>query len=329
MTRISAEVSTSSEPPEPDASPKSAVSTSVTGRSNRTKQRSISGDTERLAALLQESNGVILTRECEEDDKRRLLRWCRWGLLKRVMRGLYVAPEPRVELLVRAVARMYPDAIFVGETAAWLNGQIKRVPKIITAAHVGRSRTFAGIRMIRSRVPDDLWVERHGLRRMTGSAAAVEVVPQRGAELIDDLMRFSRDNRRLLAHLGAVLRSRPWRSGNVQRRVVVERTSTFPWSAAERVLHELLDEAGIKGWSANTEMMIDGQMIVPDVTFKRSRLILEADGYAFHADRSSFQRDRARQNQLVLEGWRILRFTWEDLTERPDEVVRQVLSALT
>lgn len=279
--------------------------------------------------LLQEGNGVILTRECEEDDKRRLLHWCRWGLLKRLMRGLYVTPGARAELLVRAIARMYPDAIFVGETAAWLNGQIKKAPKVITAAHVGRSRTFAGIRMIRSRVPDDLWVERHGLRRMIGSAAAVEVVPQRGAELIDDLMRSSRDRCGLLLHLGAALRGRPWRSGNVQRRTAIERTSTFPWSAAERVLHDLLDEAGIKGWSANTEMMIDGQVIVPDVTFKRSRLILEADGYAFHSDRNAFQRDRYRQNQLVLEGWRVLRFTWDDLTERPGEVVRQVLSALT
>ena len=34
----------------------------------------------------------------------------------------------------------------------------------------------------------------------------------------------------------------------------------------------------------------------------------------------SFEIDRQRDNQAQLAGWRILRFTWQTITEHPDEV---------
>ncbi len=55
---------------------------------------------------------------------------------------------------------------------------------------------------------------------------------------------------------------------------------------------------------------------------------MEVDGWARHHTPARFQADRERQNQLVLAGWRVLRFTWADL-EEPASVLGQVRAALS
>lgn len=65
-----------------------------------------------------------------------------------------------------------------------------------------------------------------------------------------------------------------------------------------------------------------------DFAWADARLVVEADGFAFHADRKSYRADRRRGNALVLAGWRVLRFSWEDVMEHPDEVVAAVRQAL-
>ncbi len=65
-----------------------------------------------------------------------------------------------------------------------------------------------------------------------------------------------------------------------------------------------------------------------DLAFPGCRLAVEVDGWAWHIDPDRFQRDPARQNALVLAGWTVLRFTWSDVTERPDRVVAQIRRAL-
>ena len=39
-------------------------------------------------------------------------------------------------------------------------------------------------------------------------------------------------------------------------------------------------------------------------------LAIELDGWEEHGLRSAFDADRVRGNELVLAGWRLLRFTW-------------------
>ena len=62
--------------------------------------------------------------------------------------------------------------------------------------------------------------------------------------------------------------------------------------------------------------------------FRDARLIVEIDGFAFHRDAKTFQRDRTKRNALLTDGWRMLNFTWDDITRRPDATARQVLDAL-
>lgn len=65
-----------------------------------------------------------------------------------------------------------------------------------------------------------------------------------------------------------------------------------------------------------------------DFAWTSVRLVVETDGFAFHADRASYRKDRRRGNALVLAGWRVLRFSWEDVVHHPEEVVDAVRQAL-
>lgn len=57
------------------------------------------------------------------------------------------------------------------------------------------------------------------------------------------------------------------------------------------------------------------------------RIVVEAEGYAFHGGRKDFDRDCRRYNSLVVEGWRVVRFSWEQVMFEP-ELVKATLRAL-
>ena len=100
-------------------------------------------------------------------------------------------------------------------------------------------------------------------------------------------------------------------------------------SAAERLAAQLLRRAGIVGWSANVEIRDERGLIgVGDVVFEDVKLVIELDGWAFHATPDRFQRDRRRQNRLIAAGWTVLRFTWRDLVERPEQVITTIRTVL-
>jgi len=65
-----------------------------------------------------------------------------------------------------------------------------------------------------------------------------------------------------------------------------------------------------------------------DIAYPQHRVIIEADSRRWHGSPEAFQADRRRDNLAQIAGWTILRFTWEDLTERPTYVCATVRSAL-
>ncbi len=95
-------------------------------------------------------------------------------------------------------------------------------------------------------------------------------------------------------------------------------------SEAERLLVKLLREAGITGWRTNYP--IGGYKV--DVAFPKQKVAIEVDGWAFHSDPEAFAKDRKRQNNIALLGWKVLRFTWLDLTEYPQRVIAEIKDAI-
>lgn len=95
-------------------------------------------------------------------------------------------------------------------------------------------------------------------------------------------------------------------------------------SVFERRLVRLLRRAGISGFVLGHPFGRDEI----DLAFPAQRVAVELDGWAWHTDRDRFQADRSKGNALVRAGWIVLRFTWDDLTRRPHDVVAQIRSAL-
>ncbi len=66
-----------------------------------------------------------------------------------------------------------------------------------------------------------------------------------------------------------------------------------------------------------------------DITYPPPRkLALECDGRRAHLTERAFEEDRVRENDLKLDGWLVLRFTWRRLQEQPQAVVAEVRQAL-
>lgn len=99
-------------------------------------------------------------------------------------------------------------------------------------------------------------------------------------------------------------------------------------SPQEIALARLLRDHGMPEPVPQFELEARGHRFRIDLAYPPARLLLEYDGYDAHVGRAQFGRDRWRQNLLVLDGWTVLRFTLEDLRERPTWLVGRVREAL-
>lgn len=164
----------------------------------------------------------------------------------------------------------------------------------------------------------------------------IGLVTSRRRTILDCLGRLpERDSQGLLAwvatrdllstdDLAEALRRRPRSWGSPARRAAMDDLARGTLSGAERRLHTILRRAGLTGWEFNQRVWdADGLIGRVDVLFAAARLVIEVDGYAFHAI-GRFQADRSRQNRLVAAGFTVLRFTWADLADRPAAVLAQI-----
>lgn len=98
----------------------------------------------------------------------------------------------------------------------------------------------------------------------------------------------------------------------------------FSRSKAETVLWDLIRSAGLPLPRRNVS--VHGYEL--DFYWPDARLNAETDGRAAHDTGMRFETDRDRDAHLVSLGIRVMRFTWKQLTERPDLVVDLLSAAL-
>lgn len=58
------------------------------------------------------------------------------------------------------------------------------------------------------------------------------------------------------------------------------------------------------------------------------RLVLEIDGYAYHSDKERFEADRRRDARLSARGYRVLRFSYDQIFNHWSEVKSAILAAI-
>ena len=64
-----------------------------------------------------------------------------------------------------------------------------------------------------------------------------------------------------------------------------------------------------------------------DLVDRERRWVVEAESHSWHSKRGALRRDCRRYTKLVLLGWRVLRFAWEDVMFQPDYVRACLVSA--
>jgi very-short-patch-repair endonuclease len=245
-----------------------------------------------------------------------------------------VLAEPGVTITTRirdrAAQLAVPGSVLAGPSAARLWGI--PVPQTEPCLIVGPDshRTVRGIRLLRTELDArDLRLS-FGIRHTSRARTVFDclrVLPE--ARALDLLERALQQRWILLDDLIARVQAFTGRRGAPKLVRLVHDVSTGARSAAERILVGLLVGARIEGWTANTVIFDDqGPVGVGDVVFDDVALIIELDGWAFHVTPEQFQRDRQRQNRLIRAGWTVLRFTWRDLTERPQYVLSTILATL-
>lgn len=122
------------------------------------------------------------------------------------------------------------------------------------------------------------------------------------------------------ADLLLIARSARGRTGARHARVIAESCAGNPWSVLEwRFQGMARSIAG--GWRFNVDVSDGRGVIGPvDALHEGCGIVIELDGKRFHGP-ERFQLDRTRDQRLVAMGYVVLRFTWADLEERPDEVL--------
>jgi hypothetical protein len=80
-------------------------------------------------------------------------------------------------------------------------------------------------------------------------------------------------------------------------------------SELESRVYRLLVDAGFPAPARQLRVVANGHTYFLDLAYPDVMLAIEVDGFEFHHARDAFDRDRARQNDLVSVGWTVLRFT--------------------
>lgn len=270
--------------------------------------------------------GVLLRRELP-DLSDALSRAARRGILTSILPGTFVdarLAENR-DVRIAAAVRRYPAAVICHTTAAQLTFWPQLSSPTVHLASVQVRAATPGFTFHRRRIPTEWRTAITGSWLTAPALTAIDLAPVTDGESIDHALRTGSAT---LAELRSALDATHTRTGNNARRQLLLDSRAGPWSAAERLTHRLFRRAGITGWTANLEILCRGRMRYLDIGFPQLRVVVEVDGRRFHDDSAAFENDRYRQNELVLDGWLVLRFTWDMLTNHAAQVIELVQEAL-
>lgn len=284
-----------------------------------------------LTTVMGLNNGVLRARD-HRRSRVTFDRLVRTGALVRVLPGTFVDARLLTSRRTRCAAALatYPGSLLWGSDAvAAVSGTLDESPfsdrDPVRLVHAQSRYPAPGVTWTRRRVPAEHTSRVDGLRCPSARYLAAEAAARDEGALIE---RFLRGGRLEPTELPGVLPALAGTPRHQERCRIVRASVDNPWSGGERKLQELLRRNRITGWLANSELVIGGRRYFPDVLFEAARLVVEFDGYAVHAKPEVFESDRSRQNDLVIAGYRVLRYTWKQLNDEPGRSVAQLRTVL-
>ena len=244
------------------------------------------------------------------------------GLVVRDARGLYALPEADA---ARRIAARLGGVLCLTSAAIEHGWAVKTVPdKPHVLVSLGRRlrpvfRRFAHVHIgdpsrlrVCEGVTDQALTLEQCLRRL----------PYDEALAVADSALRSGVGRRVLDRMAESARG----PGSPKIRRVCRNADERAANPFESVLRAIAHD--VPGLDVTPQVVIvDGDVTVrPDLVDERLWLVFEADSFEWHGKRSALASDTRRYNMLVVRGWIVLRFCYEDVMFHPDDV-RQVLIA--
>jgi very-short-patch-repair endonuclease len=238
--------------------------------------------------------------------------WRRLGTELYCWSGL---PEDPWEILSAWQDWLPSDAVFAGETAAWISGlDFKPIHpvEIVVPPHSGM-RSRRGLSVRRCKIPPSETLTIRGLRTTTLNRTIRDLSLRLPA--VEVLIALD-----MALHKGLSL------VGNWRKLQVLAALAAPAESPMETRLRWLLIQRGLPRPEVQVKLGDEKNPIGrADLYYPSARLILEYDG-GNHRDR--LVEDNRRQNRLLSAGFRLLRFTAGDIYNEPDVVAALVRSAL-
>ncbi len=128
------------------------------------------------------------------------------------------------------------------------------------------------------------------------------------------------------AEIRDVLNRIPNRKGESTLRNLLDptRRETVTRSVAEERFLALVRDASLPAPEVNARLA--GFMV--DFLWRRGRIVVEVDGYTYHASRRRFEDDRAKGAALAAAGYQVIRVTWLQMEDSSYAVIARLAQAL-
>lgn len=265
----------------------------------------------------------------------RRLKSGRWERILPAVYRVSGSPSSWLQSLTAALLWAGDEAVAGGRSAAaiWQLEGCAEGPIDIIAT---RSRPApGGIHMRQARVNRGEIVVRSGLRVTNAERTLLDLAGQSKLEAVEIALEDAL-RRRLttLPRLATQLDSR-WRcvpGAKPLRKLVAQRdpATRLTDTQFESKLFALLRKAKLLLPQPQFQVLHEGREIARvDFAYPDARFIIEAHSFRWHSGRRSWERDVQRDKNLRRGGWRILYVTYEDLIERPDQVIRDIRAGLS
>jgi hypothetical protein len=293
---------------------------------------------EGLVRLAERQHGVVSSAQLQSIGLTRaaINRWTAAGRLHRIHPRVYALGHTALSLDARLTAALLyggDEAVFSHTTAAWLWSLIETEPKRIHLTVPGRRSSLPDVRMHHSRRIELPSPHRAGrtirpelpvtsVERALIDLAAMVSMRQLRRALAEADYRGLLDPRDLRAVLG---KGRPGSRALSEAiaRHLPQLAETF--SELEERFLKLCESAGLPLPAVNATV---GRMRV-DALWREQGLAVELDGGAAHSGLAAMKRDR-EQMALRSMGFRVVRYSWDQIVKRPDAVIadlRRLLAA--